>query len=74
MQSVTHTFAQPVVAALCTGLGLAGGGIPAILEAAVEVAYPIPEATVMGVLFLGLNLFSALFILVLGTVHSKDGT
>lgn len=58
---------------LCAGLGLAGGGIPAILEAAIEVAYPIPEATVMGVLFLGLNLFSAFFILILGEVLGKNG-
>jgi len=38
--------------------GLGTAGMPALLEATVEIIYPVPEATAMGLLFFGLNVMS----------------
>lgn len=50
-------------------VGLGAAGIPAILEATVETIYPVPEATAMGILFLGLNVTAIVFTLV--SFHPK---
>ncbi len=54
-------------------MGMSGGGIPAILESSVEATYPVPEATTMGLLFLGLNVFSIVLTLLLGALRAPDG-
>ncbi|PRP79107.1 feline leukemia virus subgroup C receptor-related protein 2-like isoform 2 [Planoprotostelium fungivorum] len=38
--------------------GFGTAGMPALLEATVEIIYPVPEATAMGLLFFGLNVMS----------------
>lgn len=40
-------------------MGFTACSLPAILEATIETIYPIPEATALGFLFLGLNVFGA---------------
>ena len=42
-------------------MGLGASGIPAIIEAAIECTFPVPEGTVMGLLFLGFNVTSIVF-------------
>lgn len=37
-------------------MGLGGASLPALLESTIEVVFPVPEASAMGVLFLGLNI------------------
>lgn len=36
-------------------MGLGGAALPALLESTIEVVFPVPEASSMGILFLGLN-------------------
>eukprot|EP01117_Protostelium_nocturnum_P014111 TRINITY_DN5327_c0_g1_i2.p1 TRINITY_DN5327_c0_g1~~TRINITY_DN5327_c0_g1_i2.p1 ORF type:complete len:522 (-),score=94.68 TRINITY_DN5327_c0_g1_i2:70-1635(-) len=50
------------------GLGIVA--MPAILEAAVEVIYPVPEATAMGILFFGLNVMSFFQSILIGLLKS----
>eukprot|EP01104_Vermistella_antarctica_P018879 TRINITY_DN7176_c0_g1_i1.p1 TRINITY_DN7176_c0_g1~~TRINITY_DN7176_c0_g1_i1.p1 ORF type:complete len:490 (+),score=103.94 TRINITY_DN7176_c0_g1_i1:231-1700(+) len=57
---VSSTWVIYMIMAL---LGLSGAAIPAVIEGTIEASYPVPEATVMGVLFFGMNVSAMLFIL-----------
>jgi len=46
-------------------IGLGSCGMPAILEATIETTYPVPEATAMGFMFLGLNITGILFTVIM---------
>eukprot|EP01114_Cavostelium_apophysatum_P012628 TRINITY_DN2875_c0_g1_i1.p1 TRINITY_DN2875_c0_g1~~TRINITY_DN2875_c0_g1_i1.p1 ORF type:complete len:474 (-),score=92.37 TRINITY_DN2875_c0_g1_i1:38-1459(-) len=63
--TLTLEFAKHHLILLCViiaFIGLGAAGVPAILEATVETTYPIPEATSMGILFLGLNIMGIVFV------------
>jgi len=56
-------------------IGLGASGVPAILEATIETVYPVPEATAMGILFLGLNITAIVFTLSMSKLQNpKTGS
>lgn len=53
-------------------MGLGASGIPAIIETAIECTYPMPEGTVMGLLFLGFNITSIAFTEAMNVLLKKN--
>lgn len=62
----------PVAVFSCIS-GFTSFGLIAIVEATIEITYPVPEATVMGLLFSGLNLMGVVFIFLFQLFKTKSG-